>query len=78
MSGSTKKGGKPPIYRPKKKGDGSRARPLYVNLNAPEVPTLREDFDDFLKSIGYGRAATEYVRWLVSYAIANRLTPPDE
>ena len=73
-----KRGVKPPIYKPKKKGDGNRSRPLYVNLNTPEIPTLREDFDDFLKSIGYGSAGTEYVRWLISYAISNRLMPPDE
>lgn len=51
-------------------------RPLHVQLDTNERPNLRRDLDRFLQEELDGMDMSDYMRWLISYAIAQVLKPP--
>jgi len=68
------KSDKPGIYKPRQKISKPRERrPLYVNLDSPQMPDLRARLDVYLESLGY--EASEYLRWLISKAIKEQMRP---
>jgi hypothetical protein len=70
-------GGDYPIVLPKlrRKKDFDQSA-LYIELNTPEHPTLRDDFDQYRATELRGLNASATLRWLISYMISQRLKPP--